>query len=169
MLNTYQFNTPIGVLGVEWENETMKIHRVILPQEDTTNNGSKSVEQSPIAEQLPTWMSSIVNEFQKYFSGYSPKFLLDYLNYDNFTQFQVRVHQHVFAIPCGKTRTYSEVARAVDSPGAARAVGNTMACNPYPLIVPCHRVVAQGGGLGGYRGGLDAKKFLLALEQKIKK
>ena len=167
MQYTYKFNTPIGRLGVEWGSETEKIHRVRLPSVDTTKNEYNLVDHPPLTEQqLPSWVSSIINEFQKYFLGYSAKFSLDYLNYDNFTQFQLSVHQHVFAIPCGETRTYSEVADAANSPGAARAVGNTMAGNPFPVIVPCHRVVAQDGGLGGYRGGLDAKKFLLALERE---
>jgi len=77
-------------------------------------------------------------------------------------------HRKVLAaarrIPCGRTVTYGELARRAGSPRAARAAGQAMAHNPVPLIVPCHRVVAAGGGLGGFGGGLALKRRLLALE-----
>ncbi len=68
-------------------------------------------------------------------------------------------------IPYGETRTYADVARVVGRPKAFRAVGSANHKNPVPIIIPCHRVVASGGGLGGYGGGLDLKRRLLALEQ----
>jgi len=64
----------------------------------------------------------------------------------------------------GKTISYGELAEAVGHPGAARAVGTAMARNPVPIVVPCHRVLASGGGLGGYGGGLEMKEALLRLE-----
>jgi methylated-DNA-[protein]-cysteine S-methyltransferase len=67
----------------------------------------------------------------------------------------------------GQTISYGELAEAVGHPGAARAVGTVMAQNPVPLVVPCHRVLAAGGKLGGYGGGLDMKEGLLRLEGAI--
>lgn len=83
------------------------------------------------------------------------------------TPFQRRVWQQISAIPSGTTRSYGELARAVAS--APRAVGGACGSNPYPVVVPCHRVVAAGGGLGGFarmRGGflLEVKRWLLAHE-----
>lgn len=83
------------------------------------------------------------------------------------TAFQRRVWQGIAAIPAGKTLTYGELAAAIHS--GPRAVGNACGANPYPLVVPCHRVVASGGGLGGFarqHGGflLDVKRWLLAHE-----
>ncbi len=85
------------------------------------------------------------------------------------TIFQRRVWQQIAAIPCGITRTYGEVARSLSN--APRAVGQACGANPFPLVVPCHRVVAAGGGLGGFsrHGGgflLDVKRWLLAHEQR---
>ncbi|MCK4277043.1 MAG: methylated-DNA--[protein]-cysteine S-methyltransferase, partial [Phycisphaerae bacterium] len=68
-------------------------------------------------------------------------------------------------IPYGRTATYGELARRAGSPRAARAVGQAMAHNPVALLIPCHRVVAAGGGLGGFGGGLALKRRLLALER----
>ena len=68
-------------------------------------------------------------------------------------------------IPYGETRTYGEIARAIGSPGAARAVGGANNKNPIAVIIPCHRVVGSGGALTGYAGGIDKKQKLLELER----
>jgi epoxyqueuosine reductase len=81
------------------------------------------------------------------------------------TPFQRRVWQALLEIPYGETRTYREVAAAIGRPAAVRAVGTANGANPVPLVVPCHRVVATGGRLGGYGGGLPLKARLLALER----
>lgn len=81
------------------------------------------------------------------------------------TDFQRAVWQALLAIPYGETRTYAEVAAAVGCPKAVRATGSANGANPVPLVVPCHRVVAAGGRLGGYGGGAVLKARLLALER----
>jgi O-6-methylguanine DNA methyltransferase len=80
------------------------------------------------------------------------------------TDFQRRVWRALLGIPYGETRSYVELARAIGAPTAARAVGAANGANPVALVVPCHRVVATGGKLGGYGGGLALKRRLLALE-----
>lgn len=80
------------------------------------------------------------------------------------TDFQVAVWRALLHIPYGGTLTYGEVARAVGRPGGARAVGQAVHVNPVAIVVPCHRVVAGGGRIGGYGGGLETKRRLLALE-----
>jgi O-6-methylguanine DNA methyltransferase len=81
------------------------------------------------------------------------------------TPFQRSVWNALLEIPYGVTRSYADVARAVHNPNAVRAVGTANGTNPIPLVVPCHRVIATGGKLGGYGGGLDLKRRLLAMEQ----
>lgn len=81
------------------------------------------------------------------------------------TDFQLRIWRAVMRIPYGSVKSYGEVARDVGSPRAARAVGNAMRANPLMIIVPCHRVVASGGGIGGYSLGVGIKKYLLELER----
>lgn len=82
------------------------------------------------------------------------------------TAFQRQVWRELRAIPRGETRSYTEVARAVGRPAAVRAVARACATNPVAVVVPCHRVVAAGGGLAGYRWGLDRKRALLDAEQR---
>jgi AraC family transcriptional regulator of adaptative response/methylated-DNA-[protein]-cysteine methyltransferase len=81
------------------------------------------------------------------------------------TAFQMRVWRALQEIAYGATRTYSEIAEAIGSPRAMRAVGNACGRNPVPVIIPCHRVVASNGGLGGYGLGIESKKKLLATER----
>jgi len=82
------------------------------------------------------------------------------------TRFQTKVYKALLKIPAGQTRTYKQIAKAVGSPNSARAVGNACNRNPYPFIVPCHRVVGSNGKLTGYAFGLNVKEKLLAAESK---
>jgi len=80
------------------------------------------------------------------------------------TAFQRRVWQELQRIPYGETRSYTDIARRIGHPTASRAVARACATNPAALIIPCHRVVRTGGGLGGYTGGVQRKERLLQLE-----
>jgi AraC family transcriptional regulator of adaptative response/methylated-DNA-[protein]-cysteine methyltransferase len=82
------------------------------------------------------------------------------------TAFQRRVWTYLQSLPLGATRSYSEVARAIGEPQAARAVARACATNPVAVAVPCHRVVREDGGLGGYRWGLERKRTLLEMERE---
>jgi O-6-methylguanine DNA methyltransferase len=91
----------------------------------------------------------------------------DALDFSAATAFQRDVWQAMRDIPYGQTRSYGWLAARVGKPHAARAVGQASAANPWPIIVPCHRVVSSNGRLGGYGGGLDMKERLLRLEGAI--
>ena len=80
------------------------------------------------------------------------------------TPFQMSVWKEMLKIPAGSTRSYAEVARRIGRPRAFRAVAQACGANPVPIVVPCHRVVASGGKLGGYTGGIEKKLVLLAGE-----
>jgi O-6-methylguanine DNA methyltransferase len=86
------------------------------------------------------------------------------LDYSGLTEFQREVLEAVRTIPRGETRTYGEVAVLVGKPGGARAVGRALAANPFPILVPCHRVVSKKG-LGGFAWGLQIKERLLQIER----
>jgi methylated-DNA-[protein]-cysteine S-methyltransferase len=81
------------------------------------------------------------------------------------TPFQLRVWQALREIPYGETRSYRDVAREIRQPSAVRAVGAANGANPIALVIPCHRVIAASGRLGGYGGGCELKARLLAMEQ----
>ncbi len=83
------------------------------------------------------------------------------------TPFQVRVWRELLSIPYGETRSYVQIAENIGAHRASRAVGSANRCNPLLILVPCHRVIAADGSLSGYQGGVETKKFLLALERNI--
>jgi methylated-DNA-[protein]-cysteine S-methyltransferase len=85
------------------------------------------------------------------------------------TLFEARVYKAVLSIPLGETRSYKWVAQEAGSPEAVRAVGQALKRNPYPLIIPCHRVIKSDKKTGGYALGLKQKKLLLRLEKEIAK
>jgi methylated-DNA-[protein]-cysteine S-methyltransferase len=101
-------------------------------------------------------------QLEEYFAGKRKQFTmaLDLRG----TQFRKRCWEELLRIPYGETRTYAQIARAVGSPAGFRAVGQANHYNPVAIIVPCHRVLATGGRLGGYGGGLPVKALLLKLE-----
>ncbi|MDE6562361.1 MAG: methylated-DNA--[protein]-cysteine S-methyltransferase [Muribaculaceae bacterium] len=82
------------------------------------------------------------------------------------SEFRMKVWNEMRKIPYGETITYKELARRIGSPNACRAVANACGANPFPILIPCHRVVASGGKPGGYTGGLDIKEALLGIEKQ---
>jgi methylated-DNA-[protein]-cysteine S-methyltransferase len=119
-----------------------------------------------LAEQ-PQWLEDVVNRLERYADGERVDFADVPLALDHLTPFARRVVAACRRVGWGQVSTYGELAAQCGSPGAARAVGSVMAKNSYPLIVPCHRVLAAGGALGGYSApdGLRMKRRLLAMEQ----
>jgi methylated-DNA-[protein]-cysteine S-methyltransferase len=103
------------------------------------------------------------SDLRRYFAGEAVEFRLP-LAKTLGTPFQRAVWDALRAIPRGEVRSYGDVARTIGEPGAARAVGGACGANPWPIIVPCHRVVASDGTLGGYSVGLKWKRLLLRLE-----
>tara|TARA_B100000965_G_scaffold228107_1_gene190930 strand:+ start:42 stop:329 length:288 start_codon:yes stop_codon:yes gene_type:complete len=84
------------------------------------------------------------------------------------TNFQVSVWKEISKIPYGETRTYKEIAKLLGKPNSSRAVANACGKNPFPLDIPCHRVIRSDGKIGGYsgKGGVETKEKLLMQEQK---
>lgn len=103
-------------------------------------------------------------ELQQYFSGERKQFTIPLAQRG--TEFQRAVWQALMEIPYGRTATYQDIAQAVGSPKACRAVGMANHRNPICILVPCHRIIGKDGNLTGYAGGLERKRILLALERK---
>ena len=112
-------------------------------------------------------LDGLKTKLQQYFDGQRVLFD-DPLDLRGATAFQRRVWSAVRDIPYGETRSYGQIARQAGSPGAARAVGQAMAANPLPIVVPCHRVIGSGGNLCGFGGGLDLKRRLLEMERVLR-
>lgn len=113
----------------------------------------------------PPWLPAFLGELAAYFRGQPVTFLTVPLDLTG-TPFQWAVWQAVRQIPFGDTRSYGELAQALGRPRAARAVGQALKANPVPLLIPCHRVIAAAGSLGGFSGPVGLKAWLLEHERR---
>ena len=108
-------------------------------------------------------LGGVTRQLGQYFRGPRRPLALP-VDLRSVSPFQRRVLSAARRIPAGHVASYAEIARRIGQPGASRAVGQALGHNPIPIVIPCHRVVATGGGLGGYTGGTSIKRKLLALE-----
>lgn len=118
---------------------------------------------SPRVMAAPERTDEVRRQLDDYFGGIRRDFELP-IDWRLLRGFRRDVLRATARIPFGRVSTYREVASAAGSPNAYRAAGNALGSNPVPIVVPCHRVLHSGGGLGGYTGGLERKEFLLRLE-----
>jgi methylated-DNA-[protein]-cysteine S-methyltransferase len=118
---------------------------------------------SPRVIEAPARLDDVRRQLDEYFEGRRTTFELgiDWTLARGFTR---RVLQSTASVPFGELATYREVASGAGNEAAVRAAGNALGANPMPIVVPCHRVVRTGGGLGGYTGGVERKEYLLSLE-----
>jgi len=137
--------------------------RTTLPQHSAQQARHLLGESSNDAVWSPSLFDDLIRRFQIYFSGGEITFP-DELDLSGATHFQRRVWEATRLIPYGETRSYTWVAQQVGRPRVMRAVGQALARNPLPIIVPCHRVLTIDGGLGGFSGGTEMKRRLLQLE-----
>lgn len=138
--------TPIGPLSLQADESAVSAMRF---------GAGSAQDASPLLDAAEA-------QLREYFAGARRTFDLPLAPHG--TAFQQRVWTALRAIPYGETRTYGELAAAIGSPNASRAVGMANHRNPIPIIIPCHRVIGANGTLTGYAGGLEVKRKLLALE-----
>ncbi|HEY7725181.1 MAG TPA: methylated-DNA--[protein]-cysteine S-methyltransferase [Anaeromyxobacteraceae bacterium] len=146
-----QVKSPIGALAVEATDEGVC----------AVTFGKAGPPRPPISAAAQAHVAAARAALAEYFAGRPPRVPPLVLRG---TDFELAVWRALLAIPFGETRTYGELAATLRRPGAARAVGQANHRNPVAILVPCHRVVQAGGGLGGYGGGLEVKRWLLAHE-----
>lgn len=155
------FNTDMGWVAIL--GSAGGLLRVTQPQ----NSSQQAVQRLGDRVNQATWspepFNDLVERLRSYYCGYQVAFP-DRLDFSGATRFQCAVWEAAKRIPYGETRSYGWVAEQIGKPGSARAVGQAMGRNPVAIIVPCHRVIASDGTLGGFGNGLEAKKRLLRLE-----
>ena len=145
-MSTRAIKTPIGPLTLEADENAVTAIRF---------SAGGAQDASPLLDAAEA-------QLREYFAGARRTFDLPLAPHG--TAFQQRVWTASRTIPYGETRTYGELAAAIDSPNASRAVGMANHRNPLPILIPCHRVIGADGSLTGYAGGLATKRRLLALE-----
>jgi methylated-DNA-[protein]-cysteine S-methyltransferase len=155
------FNTDIGWFGILGSEKGLV--SITLPQHSAQEALKLLGDSLSRATYSPILFSDLTEHLKRYFSGHKVTFP-DELDLSEATTFQRQVWQITRLIPYGETRSYAWVAEQIGKPKAVRAVGQALARNRLPIIIPCHRVVNSDGKLGGYSGGLEMKRRLLHLE-----
>lgn len=169
-LNICIFDTQLGPLGLLW-NETALL-RLHLPEKNAATTRRRLREyakgiKEPAIDQWPPWLREAVEKIERHLRTGREDLSEIPLDLTPYTTFHQRVYESAKKIPPGVTITYGALAERVGVPGGARAIGQAMGKNPFALIVPCHRIVAAGGKMGGFSawGGTETKKGLLDLEE----
>lgn len=149
MKTKYHYDSPIGMLCVETEDNTI-----------TGLYLDSTIEEDKQETKLH---AETHRQLMEYFQKKRTKF--DLPIHPTGTEFQMKVWDALRTIPYGETRSYGEIARMIDNPKACRAVGGANNKNPIMIIIPCHRVINADGSLGGFGGGQAVKQYLLDLEK----
>lgn len=166
-LFVFPVESAFGTVRLIWDRERGRVVRVFLPRrvflpgcEDGTHAGAIVSKRG----ETPRAAGAVLRGLGRVLEGRGAEFDIAVLDLDVCTFFQRRVLLIERRIPRGSVSTYGELARALGEANKARAVGNALAANPFPLIIPCHRVVRSDGSLGGFQGGKRMKEKLLKME-----
>lgn len=157
------FLTLFGWCGlIKGESGLLKI---FLPEPEKSSIDHKIKLYFPLSMTSSVAFLKEIEEFEKYFAGEKPLFSFE-LDFLGSTLFQRMVWSETYKIPYGSVRTYGCIAEMIGKPKTARAVGNALGRNPFPIVVPCHRVIKKNGELGGFSApmGINLKAKLLKLE-----
>jgi len=155
------FNVGLGWMGVLGSGSGLL--KATLPQSSAREAEQLLGDRLKDAVRFDGYFADLIERLKGYFDGQRLVFD-DELDLSGASRFQREVWQMARLIPYGETRSYGWIAESLAKAGAGRAVGQALCRNPLPIIIPCHRVVAKDGSLGGYSWGIDRKRYLLRLE-----
>lgn len=155
-----------GDVGVVWvyEEGVPLIVRVVLPQDGMSTTGMIRKNYPDAEEGLHKDLEETCGSISAFLGGACVNFSMKFVGVDRCSDFQRRVLLETARIPGGGVTSYGNLAKMISAPGAARAVGSALAGNPFPIIIPCHRVVRSDGYVGQFSGGTEVKKALLRME-----
>lgn len=156
------FDTMIGRVGIL--SSSQGIHAVVMPG-TPGDEAIDSWQTEESSDALPLHLKDLIRRLKSYLCGNREAFP-DRLDLSGATHFQRSVWQATRLIPYGETRSYSWLARCINRPMAARAVGQALSKNRLPIIIPCHRIIRTSGATGGFTGGAALKARLLQTERE---
>lgn len=158
-----RLDSPVGTLVLASTPEGLARLAYVDEGQDEAVMEDIAARLSPRMLAAPRRLDEARRELDQYFAGRRRAFDLT-LDLRLLSDFTRRILDATARIPYGEVATYKDVATAAGSPRGSRAAGNALGSNPLPIVLPCHRVLHSGGGLGGYTGGLARKRVLLAIE-----
>lgn len=162
----YLFDTQFGQMAIVWSRHKgcAMIDRILISRPDIPAGQIVKQHYPDSLFSSCIEVDELAAQISAYLSGEKIRFLLDNLRLDQCSPFQQQVLRACFSISRGGVSTYGHIAEQIGRPKAVRAVGTALARNPFPIVIPCHRVLSSDMSLGGYLGGLKMKRALLELE-----
>ena len=157
-MNLFTTSTPIGKIGILYKSAPFCVESIFLPL------GLKEQTNTP-KEKPHKEVIKISESIESYFEGKILQVPWHKLNTKGLTNLQIAVLKATANIAYGELSSYKEIAEVINRPRAYRVVGSTLAINPFPLLIPCHRVVRRDGAFGQFGGGEDLKKRLINMER----
>jgi len=161
------FETAIGTCGIAWRvGEAPLIVGFNLPEATVAETERRIARKGAKATEIPRAIEDVIEKARRHLARELQDFHDAPIDWDRFEPFARRVYEAALDIPAGQTRTYGQLAKQLNEPQAAQAVGQALGSNSIPLIIPCHRILAAGGKMGGFSapGGLLTKEKLLLIE-----
>jgi methylated-DNA-[protein]-cysteine S-methyltransferase len=158
--------TPFGPVAVFWSvhREQPRIRRVLLSQPEVSAEQLVQSSFPDVGHSSCVEIDLVADQIIAFLTGEDIRFSLDIARLDLCSLFQQEVLRAEYGIPRGRVSTYQRIANRLGNRNGARAVGNALATNPFPIIIPCHRAIRSDGTPGGFQGGLGMKKTLLKME-----
>lgn len=160
------FSSPFDTFTIVWKETSsdLKLQRIFLsdPEQKSEEKAQESFKRIELGSS--TSIAKLGEKIQGFLKGEEVEFELELVDFTKCSEIQEKVLLADFRIPRGWVSTYKRIANHIGVINGARVVGNCLAKNPFPIIIPCHRAIKTDGNLGGYQGGIKMKRILLEME-----
>ena len=160
------FSSPFDVFSIIWEenDSDLQVQRIFLTDPEIKSETKTFIAFKTIESGSSSVINSLGNKILKFLEGEKIDFDLQLIGFDQCLEIQKKVLLAEYDIPRGWVSTNKRIADKIGIPKGARAVGNALARNPFPIVIPCHRAIKSNGELGGFQGGIEMKRALLEME-----
>ena len=161
------FSSPFDVFTIIWEenDSDLQVQRIFLSDPEITSEIKTFEAFKTIESGSTSVINSLGNKILKFLEGEKIDFDLQLIGFDQCFEVQKKVLLAEYDIPRGWVSTYKRIANKIGMPKGARVVGNALARNPFPIMIPCHRAIKSNGELGGFQGSIEMKRALLKMEE----
>lgn len=165
-MNYLTFSSPFDSITIIWKGKEpeIRLQRIFLSDFERSSEEKALKDFKLINKGTSSSITSLRDKMQRFLKGEDVKFDLGLLNFNICYEIQDNVLQAEYQIPRGWVSTYKRIAEHIGIHNGARVVGNSLARNPFPIVIPCHRAIKTNGELGGFQGGVNMKRSLLELE-----
>lgn len=160
------FSSPFDTFTMVWKGTglDLQVERIFLSDPELKSEVKALKSFNQIKSESSSSITSLGEKIQRFLEGENIEFDLDLLDFTRCLEIQRMVLLADYRIPRGRVSTYKRIAHHIGITNGARVVGNALARNPFPIVIPCHRAIKTNGDLGGYQGGTKMKRRLLEME-----